>query len=169
MSDLSCLPEKNDIYNLILDNNIIEIFLANEKNVRVVKAESYNDEILAILSNSTYMCDVIVKTSKYNKYISTISIYNYTIKLKNFEEIITCAGLPIRTENLFCYMESVDFNLGEACDLLEILPQISNAKRITLQFDNYKLDNEFINFAHDNEWQHTEYSFSFNRIEKTIN
>jgi hypothetical protein len=156
MVDLSCLLRKDEIYGARLLKEYVEIYSSDDP-FEIKLGLNYSDEIHKLLSKCTYLCRLLLKSNKYNKYLSSMIIEDYEIVGLNDEELMLSASLPIRVACLKCTVKA-SCNIEEKYDLMEMLPQISNAKKIKLEFCGYKFTDDFLKFARENEWMYEDYS-----------
>lgn len=157
MADLSCLIREDRNYGARFLEQNIEIYSYDEDFSIQLDLGLYPSEIHILLSKCTYLRRLLLKSNKYNKYLPSMIIENYEIAGLNDEEIILSVSLPIRVACLTCVVKTIR-NIEEKYDLIEMLPQISNAKEIKLEFRGYKFTDHFLKFARKNEWTHEDYS-----------
>lgn len=158
MVDLSCLLKEDRNYGARFLEQDMEIYSFDEEFSIKLDLDFYPNEVENLLSKCTSLCRVLVKSNKYNKYLSSMSIECYEIGGLSIEELMLNASLPIRVTNLKCVIHSANCNMDEKYDLIEMLPQISNANKIKLEFRGFKFTDDFLKFARENGWTHEDYS-----------
>lgn len=105
-------------------------------------SDKYHSEIEAWLASSPSIYRIINRNYKYNKHISQISLEEYYVdNCKTLEDFLTHARLPLRVTNLTYYMNNLILQERDMQELLKILPQVTNAAKITLMF---KLSHEML-------------------------
>lgn len=163
MVDLSCLLKEDRNYGARFLEQDMEIYSFDEEFSIKLDLDFYPNEVENLLSKCTSLCRVLVKSNKYSKHLSSMINEDYEIGGLNFEELMLSASLPIRVAHLKCTINA-RYNTEEKYDLIEMLPQISNAKKIKLECRGYKFTVDFLKFARENGWTHEDYSSEIIKI-----